>query len=140
MVWWLFGANMAGLRNKKAIKFILQAFILSQKHRLDVKKVVWCGLYVVWGGLEVVWGVLGWFGVFPRTDIDACQLLGFLTVTRVNDWKKTAAKMSKQSDLRFFFAKEMQTRTKNHPLAAVQSQICPNLLKTSPQKRSKIPI
>ena len=57
MVWWWFGANMAGLRNTNAFKFILQVFILSQKHLLGVKKVVWCGLDVVWGGLEVVWGV-----------------------------------------------------------------------------------
>ena len=62
-----FGANMGGLRNKNAFKCVLQVFILSQKHILGVKKVVWCGLDVVWGGLEVVWGVLGWFGVFPRT-------------------------------------------------------------------------
>ena len=70
MVWWWFGVNMAGLRNIRntnAFKFILQVFILSQKHILGVKKVVWCYLDVVWGGLEVVWGVLGWFGVFPRT-------------------------------------------------------------------------
>ena len=32
--------------------------ILSQKHILGVKKVVWDGLDVVWGGLEVVWGGL----------------------------------------------------------------------------------
>ena len=44
VVWWWFGANMAGLRNKNAFKFILQVFILSQKHILGVKKVVWCGL------------------------------------------------------------------------------------------------
>ena len=59
MVWWWFGANMAGLRNIRntnAFIFILQVFILSQKHILGVKKVVWCGLDVVWGGL-------GWFGV-----------------------------------------------------------------------------
>ena len=49
VVWWWFGANMAGLRNKNAFKFILQVFILSQKHILGVKKVVWCGLDVVWG-------------------------------------------------------------------------------------------
>ena len=49
MVWRWFGANMAGLRNKNAFKFILQVFILSQKHILGVKKVVWCGLDVVWG-------------------------------------------------------------------------------------------
>ena len=67
MVWWWFGANMAGQRNKNAFKFLLQLLILSQKHMLGVKKVVWDGLDVVWGGLEVVWGVLGWFGVFPRT-------------------------------------------------------------------------
>ena len=52
---------------KNAFKFILQVFILSQKHILGVKKVVWCCLDVVWGGLDVVWGGLGWFGVFPRT-------------------------------------------------------------------------
>ena len=70
MVWWWFGVNMAGLRNIRntnAFKFILQVFILSQKHIMGVKKVVWCDLDVVWGGLEVVWGGLGWFGVFPRT-------------------------------------------------------------------------
>ena len=58
VVWWWF--NMAGLRNIRntnAFKFILQVFILSQKHIMGVKKVVWCGLDVVWGGLVVVWGV-----------------------------------------------------------------------------------
>ena len=58
---------MADQRNKNAFKFLLQLLILSQKHILSVKKVVWDGLDVVWGGLEVVLGVLGWFGVFPRT-------------------------------------------------------------------------
>ena len=70
MVWWWFGVNMAGLRNIRntnAFKFILQVFILSQKHIMGVKKVVWDGLDVVWGGLVVLWGGLGWFGVFPRT-------------------------------------------------------------------------
>ena len=67
MVWWWFGANMAGKRNKNAFKFLFILLILSQKHILGVKKVVWDGLDVVWGGLEVVLGVLGWFGVFPRT-------------------------------------------------------------------------
>ena len=66
MVWWWFGANMAGQRNKNAFKFLLQLLILSQKHILGVKKVVWDGLEVVCGGLEVVWGwfggCLGWFG------------------------------------------------------------------------------
>ena len=57
VVWWWFGANMAGQRNKNAFKFLLQLLILSQKHILGVKKVVWDGLDVVWGGLEVVWGV-----------------------------------------------------------------------------------
>ena len=51
VVWWWFGANMAGLRYTNAFKIILQVFILSQKHILGVKKVVWCGLDVVWGGL-----------------------------------------------------------------------------------------
>ena len=62
VVWRWFGANMAGLRNIRytnAFKFILQVFILSQKHIMGVKKVVWCGLDVVW------W----WFGVFPRTAV-----------------------------------------------------------------------
>ena len=31
VVWWWFGANMVGLRNKNACKF-LQVFILSQKN------------------------------------------------------------------------------------------------------------
>ena len=61
VVWTWFGANMAGLRNTNAFKFILQVFILSQKHILDVKKVVWCGLDVVLGGLGWFGGGLGWF-------------------------------------------------------------------------------
>ena len=61
MVWWWFGANMAGQRNKNAFKFLLILLILSQKLILGVKKVVWNGLDVVWGGLEVVWGGLGCF-------------------------------------------------------------------------------
>ena len=56
MVWWWFGANMAGQRNKNAFKCLLILLILSQKHILGVKKVVWGGLEVVWGGLVVVWG------------------------------------------------------------------------------------
>ena len=54
------GANMAGLRNKYVFKCVLQVLVLSQKHILGVKKVVWGGLDVVWGGLGcfgVVWGV-----------------------------------------------------------------------------------
>ena len=43
VVWWWFGANMTGQRNKNAFKFLLQLLILSQKHILDVKKVVWGG-------------------------------------------------------------------------------------------------
>ena len=39
-----FGANMEGRRNKNAFKFLLQLLILSQKHILCVKKVVWDGL------------------------------------------------------------------------------------------------
>ena len=58
VVWWWFGANMAGQRNTYAFKFLLHLLILSQKHILGVKKVVWDGLDVVWGGLEVVWGGL----------------------------------------------------------------------------------
>ena len=75
---------MAGLRNKNAVKFILQVFILSQKHILGVKKVVWCGLDVVWGGLEVVCGVLGWFGVFPRTGPKPVLLLSIFFVIYVS--------------------------------------------------------
>ena len=59
VVWWWFGANMADQHNKYALKFLLHLLILSQKHILSVKKVVWDGLDVVWGGLEVVWW---WFG------------------------------------------------------------------------------
>ena len=73
MVWWWFGVNMAGLRNIRntnAFKFILQVFILSQKHILGVKKVVWCYLDLVWGGLEVVWGGLGCFGVVWGVSTD----------------------------------------------------------------------
>ena len=51
VVWWWFGDNMGGLRNKNAFKILLQLLILSQKHILGVKKVVWNGLDVVWGGL-----------------------------------------------------------------------------------------
>ena len=32
VVWWWFGAKMAGLRYKNAFKFILQVFILSQEY------------------------------------------------------------------------------------------------------------
>ena len=59
VVWWGFGANMAGQRNKYAFKFLLHLLILSQKHILGVKKVVWDGLEVVWGGFEVIWCGLG---------------------------------------------------------------------------------
>ena len=48
---------MAGQRNKNAFKFLLILLILSQKHILGVKKVVWDGLDVVWRWLGVVWGV-----------------------------------------------------------------------------------
>ena len=51
VVWRWFGGGLGltwlGLRNTNAFKSILQVFILSQKHILGVKKVVWCGLYVV---------------------------------------------------------------------------------------------
>ena len=57
VVWWWFGASMAGQHNKNVFKFLLQLLILSQKYILGVKKVVWNDLEVVWGGL----------GVFPRT-------------------------------------------------------------------------
>ena len=43
VVWWWFGANMADQRYKNAFKFLLQLLILSQKHILSVKKVVWDG-------------------------------------------------------------------------------------------------
>ena len=61
VVWWWFGANMAGQRNKYAFKFLLQLLILSQKHILGVKKVVWGGLDVVWRWFGIVWGGLGCF-------------------------------------------------------------------------------
>ena len=50
---------MAGQRNKYAFKFLLHLLILSQKHILGVKKVVWDGLEVVWRWFGVVWW---WFG------------------------------------------------------------------------------
>ena len=56
MFWWWFGANMAGQRNKNAFKFLLQLLILSQKHILGVRKVVWDGLDVVWRWFRVFWG------------------------------------------------------------------------------------
>ena len=43
---------MAGQHNKNVFKFLLQLLILSQKHILGVKKVVWDDLR--WFG--VVWG------------------------------------------------------------------------------------
>ena len=49
---------MLDLTEENAFKFLLHLLILSQKHILWVKKVVWGGLEVVWGGLEVVWGGL----------------------------------------------------------------------------------
>ena len=69
---------------KTLLNSFFQVFILSQKHILGVKKVVWCGLDVVWGGLEVVWGVLGWFGVFPRTapKLPGCSEL----INRMPEW------------------------------------------------------
>ena len=39
---------MAGQHNTYAFKFLLHLLILSQKHILGVKKVVWGGLGVVW--------------------------------------------------------------------------------------------
>ena len=48
---------MADQRYKNAFKFLLQLLILSQKHILSVKKVVWDGLDVVWRWFGVVWGV-----------------------------------------------------------------------------------
>ena len=62
VVWRWFWAIMAGQRNKSAFKFLLQLLILSQKHILGVKKVVWDGLEVVWRWF------FGWFGCFhgPR--------------------------------------------------------------------------
>ena len=87
VVWWWFGTNMAGQRNKYAFKFLLQLLILSQKHILGVKKVVWGGLDVVWGGLEVVWGGLGCFGVVwgvstdPYFGLYLFTSIGFLIVS-----------------------------------------------------------
>ena len=63
VVWWWSGASKAGQRDKNVFKFLLQLLILSQKHILGVKKVVWDDLEIR-GGLEVVWCGLG---VFPRT-------------------------------------------------------------------------
>ena len=87
MVWRWFGANMAGQRNKNAFKFLLQLLILSQKHILCVKKVVWDGLDVDWGGLEVVWGGLwcfgGGLGCFHGPEIFSINLDDFLSIKQV---------------------------------------------------------
>ena len=40
MVWWWFGANMAGQRNKNVFKFLLILLILSQKHIFGVTLIV----------------------------------------------------------------------------------------------------
>ena len=56
VVWWWFGASKAGQRNKNVFKFLLQLLILSQKHILGVKKVVWDDLEVVSRWFGVVWG------------------------------------------------------------------------------------
>ena len=77
MVLWWFGANMAGQRNKNAFKFLLILLILSQKHILGVKTVVWDGLDVVWR----------WFGVFPRT-LYLTQDIASLTQNRALDQQK----------------------------------------------------
>ena len=73
-------------------------------------------------------------------NIDACQLLGFLTVKRVNDYKKkTAAKMSKQSDLRNFFGKRT-AETDQEPSSSGCSESDQSKSfekKTSPQKKIK---
>ena len=52
---WL-GASMAGQHNKNAFKFLLQLMMLSQKHILGVKKVVWM--------------VKRWFGVVLGVSTD----------------------------------------------------------------------
>ena len=86
VVWWWFGVNMADLRNIRntnAFKFILQVFILSQKHIMGVNKVVWCGLGLTWQiyviyviqmllnsffkssyyHKNILWVLIKWFGV-----------------------------------------------------------------------------
>ena len=75
---------MAGQRNKNAFKFLLQLLILSQKHILGVKKVVWDGLDVVWGGLEVVWGGLGCFGVVWGVSTDPFIIDWFPTLIKLH--------------------------------------------------------
>ena len=66
-------------------------------------------------------------------NIDACQLLGFLTVKRVNDYKKTAAKMSKQSDLRNFFGKRNAEKDPEP-----SSRGCSESDKSEPSKKSAL--
>ena len=48
---------MAGQRNTYAFKFLRHLLILSQKHILGVKKVVWGGLEWFGGGLGLTWQV-----------------------------------------------------------------------------------
>ena len=85
MVWWCFGANMARQRNKNAFKFLLQLLKLSQKHILDVKKVVWDGLDVVWRWFGVFWGGLGCFhGPLKYLSLYYDKLLIFMTAISPN--------------------------------------------------------
>ena len=69
-------------------------------------------------------------------NLDACQILGFLTVKHVNDL--IPLKCQNKSISEHFFAKEMRIRTtKNHHLAAVQGKISPNLLKKPARKNDR---
>ena len=55
-----FGGGLGLTWQVYVIQMLLNSFILSQKHILGVKKVVWCGLGWFGGGLGcfgVVWGV-----------------------------------------------------------------------------------
>ena len=82
---------------KNAFKFLLILLILSQKHILGVKKVVWDGLDVVWGGLEVFWGGLGCFGVVWGVSTDPLNIAQFC-----DDPKKTSTKDSYPKENSFF--------------------------------------
>ena len=65
-------------------------------------------------------------------NIYACQPIGFSYGQACKWLEKNGCRAIWET----FLAKEMQERTKNHPLAAVQSQISPYLLKNpGPQKK-----
>ena len=64
------------------IQMLLNSFFKSSYYHKNILWVLrkWFGVVkmwfgVVWWWFGVVWGVLGWFGVFPRTDVCVCIIV-----------------------------------------------------------------